>query len=119
MAQLKDTQVNGNLYVSEDVQIGDISLTEEITKLNNKTIELKTVAYNLTVATNSYVTPYTHYGSYAINEDDINLYGEPISICATGASGSPVPCMLEVDRRGYRIASTSENSIVLITYLKS
>ena len=39
MAQLKDSTVNGNLYVTEDVQIGDISVTEEISKLDSRTTD--------------------------------------------------------------------------------
>lgn len=61
MAQLNDTQVNGNLHVTEDVQIGDMSVTEKLDELNtnieqnisnisetnNKLIDLiKLVEYN-------------------------------------------------------------------------
>ena len=34
MAQLNDTQINGNLNVTEDVQIGDMSVTEKLDELN-------------------------------------------------------------------------------------
>ena len=33
MARLKDTEINGNLNVSEDVQIGDISVLDSLGKL--------------------------------------------------------------------------------------
>ena len=34
MAQLNDTQINGNLNVTEDIQIGDISVTEKLDEIN-------------------------------------------------------------------------------------
>ena len=34
MAHLKDSEVNGNLHVSEDIQIGDISVAEKFGKLS-------------------------------------------------------------------------------------
>lgn len=38
--KLKDTEVHGNLHVTKDVQIGEISVTEELTKLNNDSTKL-------------------------------------------------------------------------------
>lgn len=37
--RLKDSTVNGNLYVTEDVQIGDISVTEKLNSIKDYIVE--------------------------------------------------------------------------------
>ena len=42
MAQLKDTQINGNLNVTEDIQIGNTSLSDVIDDVNTYVQKLDT-----------------------------------------------------------------------------
>lgn len=38
MAKLKDTEINGNLHVTEDVQIGEMSVSEKLDELETNTV---------------------------------------------------------------------------------
>jgi hypothetical protein len=51
MARFKDTEINGNLNVTEDVQIGDMSVSEKLDELNT----------NITILTPEIVT--NEYGT--------------------------------------------------------
>ena len=117
MAILNDTQINGNLNVTEDIQIGNVSVADKLNILSN--LSVKTIIYEKTLTTNAYVSPYKYYGAFSIPENDITTYGEPISICATGSAGEPIPICFDTDRRGYRCNSyTNGSASVRIVYLK-
>lgn len=62
MAQLKDTEINGNLNVSEDIQIGDVSILDTIDNIYS-TIDAKhavtTVETSKIVSLNSSVISIT------------------------------------------------------------
>ena len=45
MAQLKDTEINGNLYVSEDVQIGDLSVSSSLNDLASRILHHFKITY--------------------------------------------------------------------------
>ena len=47
MAQLKDTQIDGNLHVSEDIQIGDVSLLDSLDELNANKVDNSTILNQL------------------------------------------------------------------------
>lgn len=100
--------------------------TTQVTDLPNGYIEstkiepftINSVAYEVTLSSNSYVSPYSYYGAFDISESDITNYGEPISITATGDAGAPIPVSLETSRKAYRVVSKSSVATVRIVYLK-
>lgn len=85
---------------------------------NLQKFAINSVAYEVTLTANDYVSPYTYYGSFNVAESDIAQYGEPIEITATGSAGVPIPASFETSRRAYRVVSKSEAATVRITYLK-
>lgn len=85
---------------------------------NLQKFAINSVAYEVTLTANDYVSPYTYYGSFNVAESDIAQYGEPIEITATGSAGVPIPASFETSRRAYRVVSKSEAVTVRITYLK-
>lgn len=85
---------------------------------NLQKFAINSVAYEVTLTANDYVSPYTYYGSFDVPESDITQYGEPIELTATGSAGVPIPASFETSRRAYRVVSKSETATVRITYLK-
>ena len=93
----------------------DLDSTNE--KISNLTIT--TQFYNVTISANSYVSPYSYYGTYEIPSNDIDTYGEPISVTATGTNGAAVPVSFtSANRRWVTIVNTSSSAKIAVTYFK-
>lgn len=69
---------------------------------------------SLTLSANSYVSPYTYFGSFNVTSG----LGEVIAVYASGAAGEPLPCVLTTDRKTYRIVGSGANVTARVVYLK-
>lgn len=111
---LSSVTANTNAIVEENGALKRVKLNKV-----NESMTVTTIIYEKTLTANAYVSPYKYYGSFSIPENDITTYGEPISICATGSAGEPIPICFDTDRRGYRCNSyTNSSASVRIVYLK-
>ena len=83
-------------------------------------LQIKTVAYDIETVANEYVLPYKYYLRDVIPEEDIELYGEPISITAWGQSHEPaLVTWYGSARREYAVATYYNSTCRLfITYAK-
>lgn len=107
----------GNLIDAGDVAVYPKGVrakygTFEYLMVKNAIVEHE---YEDILTANPYVSPYTYYGYFNIATGT----GIPVSICATGSAGEPVPCCLVNNRTGYRICANSEAVTVRLICLQS
>ena len=74
--------------------------------------------YKTTLEPNSYVTPFTHTGYFEFPVEDIENYGDPISIYAKQGNNSPVPVHNYNKAEGVQISSYGSEVIIYVVYLK-
>lgn len=68
MAQLNDSTVNGNLNVTEDVTIGDMSVKEEISNLNSKFDELGCSSLLVNIKATTTETEFATYNNRKLSD---------------------------------------------------
>lgn len=122
MAQLLDTTITGNLNVSGEIQLGNRNIGDEITNVitivDNMDLTIQSVSINVTLLANSYVHPFTYHNVFSISDNDIETYGEPISISARDSASAPVPVAFRESRRAYVVNSMMATNTVEIVFIK-
>lgn len=105
--------------VTEEGYLVDaLAIAELYGKLSK--VSISTQIYDVTLTSNSYVTPYTYYGSFTVSEKEVETYGEPISVTALGNNGAPVPAAFSgAARRSVVLVNTASANVKLyVTFLK-
>ncbi len=77
------------------------------------------VTRTITLPTNAYCQPYTHFqGGIAIPKENIEKYGEIVNVHAVNAAYVPIPVRFTKSDNTYSIASTTAGNTVYVIHAK-
>ena len=98
------------------------TLTQKVNELNSTLKSaIKFVDYQVTLESNAYVTPFSHYLNKYLPASDVEKYGIPIAATLATANGQAHPVSLSLSYTGqyhYTAVATAGSGIMTVVYLK-
>lgn len=99
------------------------TLTQKVNELNSTLLKAITYkSYDITLQENAYVSPYSYYLNWYIEDGDISKYGMPVSISIIGTMGIPTPCAIvyadEVKKYRCTAVTNSPKATAHVLFLK-
>ena len=82
---------------------------------------IKFVDYSVTLESNAYVTPFSHYLNKYLPTSDVEKYGIPIAATLVTSSGQAHPVSLSLSHTGqyhYTAVATAGSGTMTVVYLK-
>lgn len=101
-----------------DIETIKGNITTMTNVVNGVALQITTLEKTITLEANAYCQPYTHLGTYSISEDDINTYGEVVSVCAVNGAGVPLPARFNTLRRYCTVTGTYAEAYLYVTFVK-
>lgn len=97
-------------------------LSDKIDSLNSTLKSaIKFVDYSVTLESNAYVTPFSHYLNKYLPTSDVEKYGIPIAATLVTSSGQAHPVSLSLSYTGqyhYTAVATAGSGTMTVVYLK-
>lgn len=97
-------------------------LSNKIESLNSTLKSaIKFVDYSVTLESNAYVTPFSHYLNKYLPTSDVEKYGIPIAATLVTSSGQAHPVSLSLSHTGqyhYTAVATAGSGTMTVVYLK-
>lgn len=120
----KTTPEDGTYLVAGNTDANKITFLNLVNAIKKKLgldSAIKYVDYSVTLESNAYVTPFSHYLNKYLPTSDIEKYGIPIAATLVTSSGQANPVSLSLSHTGqyhYTAVATDGSGVMTVVYLK-
>lgn len=120
----KTTLEDGTYLVAGTTDANKITFLNLINAIKKKLgldSAIKYVDYSVTLESNAYVTPFSHYLNKYLPTSDVEKYGIPIAATLVTPSGQAHPVSLSLSHTGqyhYTAVATAGSGTMTVVYLK-
>lgn len=120
----KTTLEDGTYLVAGTTDANKITFLNLVNAIKKKLgldSAIKYVDYSVTLESNAYVTPFSHYLNKYLPTSDVEKYGIPIAATLVTSSGQANPVSLSLSYTGqyhYTAVATAGSGTMTVVYLK-
>lgn len=120
----KTTLEDGTYLVAGTTDANKITFLNLVNAIKKKLgldSAIKYVDYSVTLESNAYVTPFSHYLNKYLPTSDVEKYGIPIAATLVTSSGQAHPVSLNLSYTGqyhYTAVATAGSGTMTVVYLK-
>lgn len=120
----KTTLEDGTYLVAGTTDANKITFLNLVNAIKKKLgldSAIKYVDYSVTLESNAYVTPFSHYLNKYLPTSDVEKYGIPIAATLVTSSGQAHPVSLSLSYTGqyhYTAVATAGSGTMTVVYLK-